>query len=240
MIHTSYYTSPIVRDSEFSTVGISAYPPFWAKDTELYEPLAPDKRLLSDYKNSFCTKAEYVERYRNQLSKLDPVRVAKDLDGKTMLCFEKIGDFCHRHILEAWLREHSISCEERNGNHPKIAVVGSRGFDNYDMVKRTLLNVMYHYGTFEVVCGCAKGADKLGECFALEYGLKIHKFIPDWDKYGKSAGMVRNREMSDIADMVIAFWDGSSRGTKHMIEYSVPNKKNIFVFDYALGKILKI
>lgn len=70
----------------------------------------------------------------------------------------------------------------------------------------------------EIVSGTANGADKLGEKYANEKGYLLKKFPADWDKYGKSAGFKRNVEMSNYADALIAFWDGKSKGTKHMID----------------------
>lgn len=70
----------------------------------------------------------------------------------------------------------------------------------------------------EVISGTAKGADKLGERFAKENNLTLHRFPADWNRYGKSAGYKRNVEMADNADALLALWDGKSRGTKHMID----------------------
>lgn len=69
-----------------------------------------------------------------------------------------------------------------------------------------------------VVCGKARGADTLGERYAEERGYAVHYFPADWDRYGKSAGHIRNEEMAKNADALVAFWDGKSRGTKDMIK----------------------
>lgn len=72
--------------------------------------------------------------------------------------------------------------------------------------------------------GTARGADKLGELYAERVGVHIYRFPADWDTYGKSAGYRRNAEMAKFASgennvgVLIAFWDGKSRGTKHMID----------------------
>lgn len=70
----------------------------------------------------------------------------------------------------------------------------------------------------EVVSGTAKGADKLGEEWAMEHGVPIKQFPADWDKHGKSAGYKRNVIMANYADCLIAIWDGKSKGTEHMIK----------------------
>ena len=69
-----------------------------------------------------------------------------------------------------------------------------------------------------IVCGEARGADSLGKRLAYEKGWKVLSFPADWDKHGKAAGYKRNDEMARNADALIAFWDGKSRGTKHMID----------------------
>jgi hypothetical protein len=70
----------------------------------------------------------------------------------------------------------------------------------------------------EVVSGCADGVDKLGEEWADWMGLPVKRFPADWKQYGKSAGYQRNEEMARYADALIAIWDGSSKGTAHMID----------------------
>lgn len=79
----------------------------------------------------------------------------------------------------------------------------------------------------EIVSGGARGADRVGEFVGRFYNIPIKQFIPDWDGLGKKAGHVRNREMGDYADALLAFWDGESRGTKGMIDYAT--KKGLIV-----------
>lgn len=69
-----------------------------------------------------------------------------------------------------------------------------------------------------VVCGQAKGADTLGEQYATEKGYTIDYYPAQWKLYGKRAGYLRNEQMAQNADALAAFWNGESRGTKHMIE----------------------
>ena len=94
----------------------------------------------------------------------------------------------------------------------RIAIIGSRGFNDYELVKTTLEK---YEDVSLVVSGGAKGADLLGERWAKEKGIPTKIFIPDWDKHGKSAGYIRNKDIVANADLVIAFWDGISKGTKH-------------------------
>ena len=104
----------------------------------------------------------------------------------------------------------------------RVIVAGSRDFNDYDLVEKTLLTYFkahhLHNKDVEIVSGSARGADKLGEQFAKKCGLKLTKFPADWNKYGKAAGPIRNEEMAKYSDMLFAFWDGYSKGTKNMIE----------------------
>lgn len=70
----------------------------------------------------------------------------------------------------------------------------------------------------EIVGGRAKGADTMGEAYAAKYWHPFTPFPADWKTHGRSAGFIRNKQMADYADALIAFWDGKSRGTKHMID----------------------
>jgi hypothetical protein len=82
----------------------------------------------------------------------------------------------------------------------------------------------------EVVSGGAKGADQLGESYAAQEGLPVKRFLPDWKRYRKRAGILRNQQMADYADALIALWDGESRGTKHMIEEALQRNLKVYVY----------
>ena len=69
----------------------------------------------------------------------------------------------------------------------------------------------------EVVSGCAKGADTLGEEWATKNNIPIKKFPADWETHGKGAGFIRNKEMVDYADSLLVIWDGVSKGTQHTV-----------------------
>jgi len=69
----------------------------------------------------------------------------------------------------------------------------------------------------EVVSGGAAGVDHIGEKWAIKNKIPIKFFIPEWKKFGKKAGPLRNIQMADYADALVAIWDGESRGTWHMI-----------------------
>ena len=109
----------------------------------------------------------------------------------------------------------------------KIIIAGSRNFNDYNLLKSSCDNLLTQFTNIEIVSGTARGADKLGERYAREKGYDIKQFPANWDKFGKSAGYIRNDEMAQYADMLIAFWDGTSKGTKHMIDLA--NKRNLKV-----------
>lgn len=69
-----------------------------------------------------------------------------------------------------------------------------------------------------VICGMAQGADMMGYKWAKEKGIEIAEFPADWNGLGKSAGYARNEQMAQNAEALVAFWDGKSKGTKHMID----------------------
>ena len=97
----------------------------------------------------------------------------------------------------------------------RIGIIGSRTFNDYELVKETMND--YVGKTDMVVSGGAKGADLLGERWAKDNGVQTLIFKPEWDKYGKRAGFIRNQDIVKNSDMVIAFWDNKSPGTQNSI-----------------------
>lgn len=104
-----------------------------------------------------------------------------------------------------------------------ICICGSRDFIDYERVCAVL--AITHID--KVISGGARGADKLGERYAKEHGIELQIIKPEWSKYGKSAGMMRNLLMANMADYIFAFWDGKSPGTKGMIDYCKSKNKPI-------------
>lgn len=88
----------------------------------------------------------------------------------------------------------------------------------------------------EVVSGTANGADLAGEAWAAECSIPLRRFPADWDKHGKVAGKLRNREMADYADALLAFWDGMSSGTADMVCRMVARGKPVKVVPMKAGK----
>jgi hypothetical protein len=99
----------------------------------------------------------------------------------------------------------------------KVGIVGSRSFMDFQRLSRELdkLNLSV---TDEIVSGgCPKGADYLAERYARVRKHPLKVFKADWERYGKSAGVVRNLELVKYCDSVVVFWDGTSRGTANTI-----------------------
>ncbi len=94
----------------------------------------------------------------------------------------------------------------------KVAVVGSRNLIVNNLEKYLPEN------TTEIISGGAKGIDSCARDYAVLKGLKLTEILPEYKKYGRSAPLVRNNLIIEKADLVIAFWDGSSKGTKYVID----------------------
>lgn len=110
----------------------------------------------------------------------------------------------------------------------KTIIAGGREFQDYALLcaEANLLSIT------EVVCGGARGADNLGRDYANQADIPVVMFPADWNKNGKAAGPIRNKEMGDYADTLLAFWDGESRGTKHMIDYMQKLNKPVTIVRY--------
>jgi len=104
----------------------------------------------------------------------------------------------------------------------KVIVAGSRKILDYGVVAAAIKRSGFDIS--EIVSGGAEGVDQLGELYALENNIPKRRYLPDYKKYGKKAPIMRNCKMGDYADALIAIWDGSSKGTKHMMDYM--QKKN--------------
>ena len=100
----------------------------------------------------------------------------------------------------------------------RIIIAGGRDFKNAALLATTMAALLKGVEAVTIVSGGAKGADSLGEWYASNRNIPVTVFKADWDKYGKSAGYRRNEEMAQNADALVAFWDGKSKGTKHMID----------------------
>ena len=95
----------------------------------------------------------------------------------------------------------------------KIAVVGSRNISVSDIGA-------YIRDSEEIVSGDAIGVDSCAADYAKEKGIKLTVFLPQYERYGRAAPIIRNKQIVDYADKIIAFWNGSSKGTLSVIKYA--------------------
>ena len=114
----------------------------------------------------------------------------------------------------------------------KIIVAGGRNFNDYKLLSEKLDYFFSRLNQIQIVCGEAKGADSLGKKYATEHGIEVLSFPAEWNKYGKTAGFRRNEQMAQTADALVAFWDGESHGTKHMIDIMRQLGKPVKVVKY--------
>ena len=109
----------------------------------------------------------------------------------------------------------------------KLGIVGTRTFTDYEYLKKKILRIYKIKDIEEIVSGGAEGADTLAEQFAKEFDIPIKIYKPNWDKYGRKAGALRNVKIVNRSSVIIAFWDGKSPGTKITIDIAEKQKKQV-------------
>lgn len=109
-----------------------------------------------------------------------------------------------------------------------IAIIGGRDFTDVELLRESILDE----NITKIVSGGAKGADTLGREFALKNNIELVEYLPDWKKYGRGAGFIRNKEIIENSDIIYAFWDGKSKGTLHSINIAKKLNKPIRVIRY--------
>lgn len=117
----------------------------------------------------------------------------------------------------------------------KVIIAGGRDFFDYNLLREKVNNILIEKRATHkivIVSGCARGADTLGMRYASENIFDVEEYPAEWDKYGKKAGYMRNIEMAENANALIAFWDGKSKGTKHMIDIATERNLPIRVIKY--------
>ena len=96
----------------------------------------------------------------------------------------------------------------------KLAVIGSRKLTN------AAIDRHIPKGVTEIVSGGAVGVDACAAQYAKSRTLKLCEFLPQYERYGRAAPIVRNKEIVDYADRILVFWDGKSGGTLSVIKYA--------------------
>ena len=106
----------------------------------------------------------------------------------------------------------------------KVAIVGSRSIRIDDLAPYIPKE------TTEIVSGGASGVDTCAKDYAISHKIKLTEFLPNYERYGKAAPIKRNSQIVNYADEVIAFWDGKSHGTKHVLDLCKKLGKEITVY----------
>lgn len=142
----------------------------------------------------------------------------------------------------------------------RIIIAGGRDFDNYKLLVESVNNILFDLECrntetgigngsrisekhkIKFISGTAKGADRLGESYAIERGYRLVRMPANWDTHGKVAGFIRNENMAVYASekheefesygVLIAFWDGKSKGTKNMIDMGTKYGLEVHVINY--------
>jgi hypothetical protein len=110
----------------------------------------------------------------------------------------------------------------------RLAVIGSKEFTDYARLKEILNSIDT---VSEIISGAAPGTDRMAASYAKECHLKLVEFPPDFDRYGKEAKLVRNRQIVENCDYLIAFWDGVCQSTKYTIDYATASKIPVSIIE---------
>lgn len=118
----------------------------------------------------------------------------------------------------------------------KVAIIGSRSFNNQDLMFNTLDRLRRDQEELQnleaIISGGAKGADSLAKQYASSNKIPLKEFLPEYKKYGKNAPLKRNLDIILYSDVVLAFWNGKSRGTLHAINTAKNSGKKTIVITY--------
>lgn len=114
-----------------------------------------------------------------------------------------------------------------------LAIIGSRTVTDYSLLCDHMRTWIWHEGSecpiTKVVSGGAAGADSLGGRWARDHKVELVEYLPEWEKHGKRAGFIRNEAIIRAADVVLALWDGTSRGTAHSLSVAKRLKKTTLI-----------
>ena len=116
----------------------------------------------------------------------------------------------------------------------KYIVAGGRDFRDRNRLNMILEMYVRHFDLTTIISGAAKGVDSLASDFAkaFDYIVELEEFPADWKMHGSSAGPIRNQQMAQAGDGLIAVWDGRSRGTKDMIEKATRSNLEVHIYRY--------
>lgn len=182
--------------------------------------------LGNPYRVGSKGRGTVIEPYRRwlwqqlQVPNSPHVQALRALTADSVLvCWCNQPGRCHGHVIaDAWAYLQTpagawLAAENR------VIVAGSRSYtDEVGLFQGVSAYLKTLTGSVALISGGAKGADALGEWYACYYGLPVTRMAANWEEDGKRAGFLRNERMAEVATHLIAFWDGRSPGTRHMIE----------------------
>lgn len=135
---------------------------------------------------------------------------------------------------------------EQKADDIRVIVAGTRSFTDYALAREKLDRIIlglqedFPCKRIVIITGDANGADQSGNRYAYDRGYTLRKFPAEWRKYGRAAGPIRNAQMMDFAKethpVLVAFWDGKSRGTKNMIDTAKREGASVYVIYYEADK----
>lgn len=111
----------------------------------------------------------------------------------------------------------------------KLAVIGSRNYNDYETLCLSIGELLKTKKIDTIVSGGATGADALAKLYAEAHGIDFVEFLPDWATYGRAAGPIRNKQIIEYCDEVLAFWNGESKGTKSAINLAKKADKKVHI-----------
>ena len=114
----------------------------------------------------------------------------------------------------------------------RIVIAGCRYYDNYGEAKQFIdkcISDLRTNNTIIIISGASSGADAIGERYAAENGFEIEKYPADWKRFGRKAGPIRNRQLAELCDIAICFWNENSKGTKSMIDCARKLGKEVII-----------
>lgn len=147
---------------------------------------------------------------------------------------KKLGCYCYPKKCHG--DNYKMLLDEMN-KYFKVIVAGSRNYYNKDFIYNKLDILLSKINKpVQIVSGLAKGVDSIAVDYANDRGLSIKTFVANWDEYGKKAGILRNIEMGDYADALVAFRLNNSVGTSHMIDYAKTKNLKIRIYELSSNK----
>lgn len=116
----------------------------------------------------------------------------------------------------------------------RLIIAGSRYYTDYSTVEKDVDFIRSRHHIDTIVSGTARGVDSLGERYAKEHNINLMRFAPDWDRYGKRAGYIRNTEMANNADILLVIMYPDSKGS--MLMYNIAKQKKLTIYKRILNK----